>query len=240
VTIATDSTANNKATAGNPDLDPMTSLNFDVTLEWYRDNGGSAVVSLFHKEVSDFIITNLAFDQTVPGQSTDLLFDTNQPVNFSDGEAKGFEVGFDQPFDEVIPALKGFGLSANYTYVDSSFDEDVGDSGFGFPGSSENNYNIIGYYENEKISARIAYVFRDEFFRSLAGQGSQTSDARFTSEFETLDFNLTVRPLRGLSVALNASNLTDERRRDHIGDDAKFLDYFAIGRTFALTATYRF
>ena len=240
VNIATDPTVNNTAKAGNPDLDPMTSLNFDVTLEWYRDNGGSAVVSVFHKEVSDFIISNLEFGRTVPGQPTDTLFDTTQPVNFSDGEAKGFEVGFDQPFDEVIPALKGFGLTANYTYVDSSFDEDVGDSGFGFPGSSENNYNIIGYFENEKISARLAYVFRDEFFRSLAGQGSQTSDARFTSEFETLDFNLTVRPVSGLSVALNASNLTDERRRDHIGDDARFLDYFAIGRTFALTTTYRF
>lgn len=240
VNIATDPTVNNIASAGNPDLDPMTSYNYDLTLEWYTDTGGSAVASLFYKDVSDFIIANLEFDQTVPGQPASVLFDTTQPVNFSDGDATGFELGFYQPFDELIPALTGFGVSANYTYVDSSFDTDVGDSGFGFPGSSENNYNFIAFYEIEKFSARLAYVYRDEFFRSLAGQGSQTSDARFTSDYETLDLNLLVRPLEGLTVALNVNNLTDEVRRDHIGDESRFLDYFDVGRTFALTATYRF
>jgi len=228
------------ATSGNPDLDPMTSLNYDLTYEYYNDYDGAAIVSLFYKDVNDFIINDLTFNQTVVGQPEDVLFDVTQPVNFSDGEAKGFEIGFYQPLDKLIPMLKGFGLTANYTKVESSFDEDVGDSGFGFPGSSENNYNFVGFYENKDFSVRIAYVYRDDFFRSLAGQGSQTSDARFTNYSRNLSMNVRYNVTPDLSLVLNGDNLLDDTRRDHIGEESKFLDYFHMGRSYSLTARYSF
>ncbi len=240
VTIPADPTENGTARAGNPDLDPMTAWNLDLTLEWYNESGGSVVASVFFKDVSDFIINDLQLAQTVPGQPDDVLFDVTQPVNFSDGDVKGYELGFYQPFDELLPALTGFGLLANYTYVDSSFDEDVGNAGFGFPGTSENNYNVTVFYENTWLTTRLAYVYRDEFFRSLAGQGSQSTDARFTGEIETLDLNVTVRPIKGLSIAFNALNLTNDSRRDHLGREDHWVAYFDHGRTYALTATYRF
>lgn len=228
------------ARAGNPDLNPMTAWNVDLTLEWYNESGGSVVASVFFKDVSDFIINDIQFAQTVPGQPDSQLFDVTKPVNFSDGDVKGYELGFYQPFDELLPALTGFGLLANYTYVDSSFDKDVGNSGFGFPGTSENNYNLTVFYENKWVTTRLAYTFRDEFFRSLAGQGSQSTDARFTGDTETLDFNVTVRPIQGLSVSLNALNLTNDKRRDHLGRDDHWVAYFDHGRTYAVTAAYRF
>jgi len=228
------------AKAGNPDLEPMTSLNYDLTLEWYNDFDGSAVVSLFYKDVSDFIIEDIAFSQTLPGQPADVLYDVKTPSNFSDGEAKGYEIGFYQPLDKLFPALAGFGFSTNYTFVDSSFDEDVGDSGFGFPGSSENNFNFIGFYENKLFSARLAYVYRDDFFRSLAGQGSQTTDARFTGDSEQLDLNIKLRPMKGVTLAFNARNLLGDNRRDHVGDEAKFLDFFETGKSYSISASYSF
>jgi iron complex outermembrane recepter protein len=228
------------AKAGNPDLDPITAWNVDLTLEWYNELGGSVVASVFFKAVSDFIIPDLQLAQTVPGQPDSQLFDVTQPVNFSDGDVKGFELGFYQPFEELLPALAGFGLLANYTYVDSSFDEDVGNSGFGFPGTSESNYNVTMFYENDWLTTRLSYVFRDEFFRSLAGQGSQSTDARFTGDNKTLDLNVTVRLIEGLSVSLNALNLTDDKRRDHLGREDHWVAYFDHGRTYAMTATYKF
>ncbi len=240
VTIPVDPTENGTASAGNPDLDPMTAWNVDLTLEWYNESGGSVVASVFLKDVSDFIIDDLQLAQTVPGQPDDQLFDVTQPVNFSDGKVKGYELGFYQPFDDLLPALTGFGLLANYTYVDSSFKEDVGNAGFGFPGTSENNYNVTVFYENQWLTTRLAYVYRDEFFRSLAGQGSQSTDARFTGEFETLDLNISVRPIGGLTVSLNALNLTDDVRRDHLGREDHWLAYFDHGRTYSVMASYRF
>jgi TonB-dependent receptor len=218
----------------------MTAWNVDITLEWYTQSGGSVVGSLFYKDVKDFIIDDLILGTTVPGQPEDQLFNVTRPMNFSDGDVKGFEIGFYQPLDELVQALTGITLLANYTYVDSSFDEDVGSAGFGFPGTSKNNYNLAAIYENKWLSTRLSYVYRDEYFRELAGQGSQNTDARFTGGLETLDLNITVRPWGTLSFAFSALNMTNDKRRDHLGNEDHFLAYWDPGRFYSLTGSYRF
>ena len=226
------------AIAGNENLDPMTALNYDLTLEWYNNIGGAFVFSVFYKDVSDFIINQLVEETSVPGQSG--LFNVTQPINFSDGSANGYEIGIYQPFDEWIPALEGFGVAANYTYVDSEFDLDVGDAGFGFPGSSEDNFNLTAFYENDIFTARVAYTYRSDFFRSLSGQGTQTENAIFTGEQDRMTLNLAYRPTEQWRFSLNVANVTEDPRRDFVGDESTFLSYFERGRTYNLKATYRF
>ena len=51
---------------------------------------------------------------------------------------------------------------------------------------------------------------------------------------------MTVRPIDGLSIGLNALNLTDDKRRDHLGREDHWVAYFDHGRTYSLMATYRF
>ncbi|MEG3768287.1 TonB-dependent receptor [Alteromonas sp. 14N.309.X.WAT.G.H12] len=226
------------ATSGNSDLNPMTAYNYDITLEYYNQYDGASVLSVFYKDVKDFIIDTTQYSTTIPGY--DGVYDLTTAVNFSDGEASGIEVGIYQPFDKLLPALEGFGVSANYTYVDSSFDKDVGDAGFGFPGSSQDNFNFVGFYEADLFTVRLAYVYRGEFFRSLQGTGSQVDSARFTAAIESLDMNITYRVTDSFDLQLNGTNLTSDDRRDFVGYEANFLDYFARGRQFALTATYKF
>lgn len=228
----------NKATKGNPDLQPMMSNNYDITFEYYSDSDGAYVLSGFYKDVSNFIVETTMTDVTLPGEEG--LFEVTTPINFSDGKAQGIEIGIYQPLDKLIPAIAGFGFSTNYTYVDTEFDEDVGDAGFGFPGASKNNFNFIGFYDADLFSVRVAYVYRSEFFRSLAGAGSQTDTARFTAAQEKLDLSVSLRPMKSLSLMFNVSNLTDETRRDYVGDEGTFLDFFDRGRTYSVAATYKF
>ncbi|WP_158972703.1 TonB-dependent receptor [Paraglaciecola sp. L3A3] len=228
------------ATYGNPDLNPMTSLNFDITLEKYMENDGALVASIFYKDVSDFIIRSLESEVPLQGQDPLILFNVTRPINFSDGSVEGFEIGIFQPMDKLIPELEGFGFSANYTYVDSKFEKDVGNAGFGFPGTSKNNLNLMAYYENDVITTRVSYIWRDAFFRSLAGTGSQTTTARFTGETESLNINVAWHATKDLTLSLNGSNLTDSIRRDYIGFETTYLDAFAAGRSFAVTAAYKF
>ncbi|MEO1244357.1 MAG: TonB-dependent receptor [Pseudomonadota bacterium] len=226
------------ATSGNPELDPIVSDNVDVTAEWYLDNGASFVASVFYKDVKDFIVEQITPEAEIPGLPG--VYDITQPINFSDGTVRGAEIGFYLPLGGMNPSLEGFGISGNYTYVDSEFDEDVGDAGFGFPGASEDNFNFIAFYDADLFSARLAYVYRGSFFRQLAGTGAQGNSARFTEAQERLDLNVKLRPIRNLTVSLNAANLTNEDRRDYIGSEGTFLDYFLRGRTYSMTATYRF
>ncbi|GGD11604.1 TonB-dependent receptor [Aquisalinus flavus] len=218
-----------RAQAGNPDLKPMTAWNYDATFEWYPNESGAYVVSVFYKDVNDFIIDQSTLG-TIQGLG-DEEFLIRQPVNFSKGQAQGFEIGFIQDFSILPSPWHGFGASANYTYVKSEFDEDVGDAGFGFPGSSENNYNAQVYYEDGPVTLRAAYTYRDDYFRLLAGTGTQNNNARFTQGFGSLDLTGRWRFNDHLQATVQGLNVTGETRRDFVGVETNFLDHFDRGRS---------
>ena len=229
----------NRATVGNPNLKPMSSENLDITYEWYTQYDGAFILSGFYKEIKDFIVTRTLFNQELDG--FDDTFELRQSINFSDATAEGVEIGLLQPLGKLIPALDGFGFAVNYTYVDSALvDEDAGDAGFGLPGSSKDNFNFSGFYEADFYSIRLAYTYRGSFFRTLGGTGSQGNNSRFSGEQEKLNLNLNLKPMKGLSVRLSANNITDEKRRDFLGNESTFLDYFDRGRTYSVSARYSF
>jgi TonB-dependent receptor len=227
-----------RATAGNPDLKPYSAWLFDSTIELYTPNDGAVVFSFFYKDVKDFIGKEVVYD-TVPGYE-DEIFIVNKPLNISDADVVGFEVGFNQPFSFLPDLWSGLGLQANYTYVQSSFDESekVGDFGYGMPGSSRNNANAILYYEKSGLGLRLSATYRDEYFANLNPQQAELSAGIFTEssiEF-TLGANYYVNEY--LSLNLNVQNMFKEDRRDFaVGNTDVFSAYFKRPRiiTFGLT-----
>lgn len=63
------------AEAGNPDLDPMTSVNFDLSYENYYADGSYFAINYFRKDIDGFIGS-----RTVPGQTIEGLTDPSQSV----------------------------------------------------------------------------------------------------------------------------------------------------------------
>jgi len=225
-----------RATSGDPTLSPITSENMDFSFGWYPENGNNLLFSLFFKDVDDFIVSETTEEATLPGLPG--FYDITGPVNYSKGEVKGFEVGFYVTGGSLHSNLENFGLSGNYTFVEGEFQKEVGDAGVGFPGNSEDNYNLTAFWETEKWTTRLAYTYRGPFLRDLAGTSAQTVTARHTGEQVNLTANLQYRPTQNLKFSFNINNLTDERRHDYVGTEATFLAYFYRGRTYALTATY--
>ncbi len=45
--------------AGNSDLDPLESMNFDVTLEWYLEPAGLLSAGVFYKDIENPIFTRI-------------------------------------------------------------------------------------------------------------------------------------------------------------------------------------
>jgi TonB-dependent receptor len=112
-----------KGTArGNPMLKPVTSTNFDATAEYYFGKGSSLTLAVFNKRLKDIIIgkTSAYTLNDSAGQPHDFLI--TSPVNGATGRLNGAELGYQQYFDKLPGFLSGFGVSANYTYVDSHQD----------------------------------------------------------------------------------------------------------------------
>ena len=97
----------------------------------------------------------------------------------ADATLTGMEIGGQTFFDSLPDPFKGFGVSANYTIIDS---ESPGDSymdingatktGLPIQGLSKFNANITLMYERNKLSARLAYSWRSEYLMSTTANGT--------------------------------------------------------------------
>ncbi|MBW8891803.1 MAG: TonB-dependent receptor [Burkholderiales bacterium] len=188
--------------SGNPTLKPIRSDQEDVTAEWYFAKNGSVTMAVFNKNLKD-IIVNQAFNRTVNDASgKPVTFVLNGPVNGAKGYARGLEVAYQQYFEGLPSLLQGFGLQANYTYVDSKVKRyNAVYTGYCSPGAgqenlnlyingcdtdgrsfgdmpldnlSKNTFNIALLYDRGPISARLAYNWRGKYLYGVALNSDNT------------------------------------------------------------------
>ncbi len=195
------------AKAGNPNLEPFSANQFDLSLEWYFAGEGLLAATLFTKEISGFVIdgstreviigTKLVDDDgnNVSGE----VFEVDRPVNGADRTLNGLELAYQQPFSNT-----GFGVLLNLTLTDS---EDTGADNVRrqLPGQSDLSYNAIGYYENYGVSARLAYSFRDDYLETVRQNVEQRVDER-----GQLDVTLGYKINDSFQVTFDAINITGE------------------------------
>ena len=227
-----DPTANPTASGGNTHLKPMTAWTFDATVEYYTPNKGALYASAFYKAVKNFVLDQPQLNVTLPGFGGQ-LFDTVQPVNFSDGRVIGFEVGVDQPLTFLPTPFDGFGIQANYTYVDSKFDKTIDALSFGFPGASKHNFNAVGYYEKFGFAARVAYVYRSDYFVNLGGGGDRSAEPQFTKGSDQLNASLSYKITPNFELSVAGVNLTRSNRRDFVVNPGFFRSFIQRSRQFS-------
>ena len=235
----------------NPDLKPFTSLNFDNTFEYYVKNGGAFVVSLFYKSFKNFIADQVLLDAPYPEElnsvfpiesqvTQGLVFDITKPQNITNAAIYGFEVGFNHHFTKLPGFWSGFGLQANYTFVESDFDEAIGDA-ISFPGSSKHSVNSVLYYQKYGFTARYTVAYRNSYLSEL-GFGSTREDAsRFTDARTLHGIILQYNISRNLLVQGGIQNITAEPVRRFIGNDSRNLtDMFGQNASWFAAVRYTF
>ena len=232
--------------AGNPDLDPFVANQLDLGYEYYAENSTFSA-GFFLKDVENFI-ADLLEVRTVTAISeldglTEVTFDAEfeTPVNAGGAEIYGFELGYQQDFNFLPAPFDGFGMVANYTRTE--VDTDLG---VALPGTSENTYNIIGYYEKGPLGIRVAYNHRDGFPIDIVPAGSGVVPESF-DDVGLMDFSLSYDFSEKLSFQVSAINLTDEVQEKQLRtlnaglDDFTFLEEARFtGRVFNIGLSYRF
>jgi iron complex outermembrane receptor protein len=251
------------ASGGNPKLDPWRANAFDLSWEKYFGNsGGYVAAAFFYKELTSYIYTqtrdNYDFSSLVagyvppPGSPPALTRGTfSAPYNGKGGTLRGLELSASLPLNMLTPALDGFGVIASASYNDSSIkikDPDsatsVGSGPISLPGLSKRVYNLTAYYEKNGFDARISERKRSDFIGEIGNfNGARTlryvvGDNIFDAQVGYAFGEST--KLHGLSVQLQASNLTNAPYRTYAGTKDRPLEYIKWGRTYLLGATYKF
>ena len=213
----------------NPYLEPMTAKQFDVSAEWYFDEkGGMAHLALFKKQVDDFFrrgTSNFNING-IDGIATWL-------ANAGSGDIKGAEVGVSKFFDTLPAPFDGLGLDVNYTYIDSKANIPLPVPGTGNGAApidtdkslygqmpidqlSKNAFNVVGMYEKDGISARLAYSWRSKYLIAWGSNGfnpdfpdgsGKAAIPIYNDDYGQLDASIGYTFMENYTVSLEASNL---------------------------------
>lgn len=248
----------------NPYLEPMKADQFDLSLEWYfdPDKGGMAWINLFHKDVKDYFRrqTQLVSYPGADGNEYDYLI--TRPVNVGTARIQGAEIGWTQFFDFLPAPFDGFGMSANYTYIDSSTDVpnnldtqpvDTDGSVFGglpADGLSKNSYNVAGFYEKGPWQIRLAYNWRSEYLLSIGPNGYNGGDGGiawklpvYSDAFGQLDGSIFYKINDKISLGLEMNNLNNAEQRtlmDQNGAGKRVTSWYVNDTRYAATLRVTF
>ncbi|PSJ43520.1 TonB-dependent receptor [Allosphingosinicella deserti] len=229
------------ADAGDPFVDPFRATTADVSLEWYPDRDTIVALALYYKDIESYIVNsttqgifpvqtatpNLSRCTPVAGSTDNLyncVFDVNRRSNGGGGTNKGFEIQASRP------VWGGFGVQANYTYSDAS-----SSGGDPIPGNSKHSLNLTGYYENDWLSARLAYNYRSSFFINIdratpLNQGST----------ESLDASINIDVIDNVTLTFDAVNLTNDKIFQYAGTQTRFRAMYDNGRQFYFGVRLRY
>ena len=254
------------ALAGNPYLEPEESTNFDLTAEWYFAPAGSLTVGLFHKKLGN-IIRNKQFDLSVAYDGEEYDVSAYGPDNTGSGTIRGIEFAYSQFYDMLPGAWSGLGLQFNYTYIDQSgledpnevsggtlgFDENgnpIADnrntfrvfSGLPLQGYSDQNMNIVGMYEYNDISFRLAYTWRSEYLLTL--RESEEYVPAYAEDSGMMDASLYYTINDNWKIGIEGSNLLNTEiktkyQMNQAGDLTDALS-FTTDRRYALSVRATF
>ena len=216
---------------GNPDLQPFDANQYDVGVEWYFDEASIFGATLFHKDIKTLWASDQVYeDREFAGRVLPVLF--SQPVNGNDATSTGVEVFFQHQFDW------GGGLTANYTYTDTSASTITSDGETieaPIPGTSENMFNISLFYENEKLGARASYNYRDE-----SPNRRDTGLDVFDDAYGQVDANIYYNITDAISLNASVINLTQEDSSQYLGQENRVYGRQYTGRRFYVGVNYNF
>ena len=253
----------------NPYLEPMKANQFDLSLEWYfdPDKGGMAWVNFFRKDVKDYFRrqTQLVTYPGADGNEYDYL--VTRPVNIGTARIQGAEIGWTQFFDFLPAPFDGLGVSANYTYIDSStkvpndpdvVPTDTDGSTFGdlpADGLSKNSYNVAAFYEKGPWQIRLAYNWRSEFLLSVGPNGYNGTNDNLAGEsvawklpvysdaYGQLDGSIFYRFNDRVQVGLEMNNLNNAEQRtimDQNGGGRRVTSWYVNDTRYAATIRVTF
>ena len=256
------------ASGGNPELDPWRANAFDISYEKYFGNRAYVAAAYFYKDLRSYIYTQTRDDYDFTDQVASWL-EVNSaqvpdgivvpntgrysaPFNGEGGKLQGLELSASLPLDLVFgDAMRGFGIIASASFNDSDItilapenQSSVGTDPITLPGLSDRVYNLTAYFERNGFEARVSQRRRSDFIGEI-GNFSGERTLRYVVGENITDAQVSYSfgdgsALAGMTLLLQASNLTDESYRTYSGSKDRPLERIEWGRTYLLGVNYRF
>jgi TonB-dependent receptor len=214
-------------TGGNPELKPTRANQFDGSLEWYFSSSGSVTFDAFYKKIKDYIFAGEGFE-TLTSNGVTETFQVKRFQNGSSGSIRGFELAYQQFFDFLPSALRGLGFQGNLTFVDSKGGRNTAvnildtnqttgaaDATLPLEGMSRWSYNANLMYERGRVSARLAWNWRERYL--LTTSAANINAPVWSENYGQLDSELFVTVVDNIKIGVQGTNLLNSRTYLDVG-----------------------
>ncbi|HUJ42397.1 MAG TPA: TonB-dependent receptor [Opitutaceae bacterium] len=224
-----------QGSGGNPNLDPIRSTNYDVSLEYYPSKSSMASVAGFYRTIDGYVQSYVQ-SEVINGNT----YAVTGPQSTHNGYLQGAEISCQYFFDFLPDAFKGLGFQANYTYIKGETENPFTSQKQSISQVSKDNYNIILIYERGPFSGRLAYNWRGRYIDSFNQSGIQPSTV-WVQPRGQLDFSAGYAVTKGLTITFDATNITKSKYKDDFGNLPMFpRDVRSYDTTYAIGLRCRF
>ena len=247
----------NGSSNNNPFLKPFYADQYDLSYEYYFEEGnGTVAAALFYKNIDSFVeilsIENFDFkgngfnvpdsiEDPVSGEqvaTTNGIY-TTAVNNGEGGYIRGLELAYTQVFTFLPEPFNGLGANASYSYTESEIESITSLGGDtlvqSLPGLSNNVLNATLFYALDDFETRLNVRYRDEFVSEQVAINEQV--VNFDAE-TVIDFQTSYRFSDSLTMLLQVNNLTDEPTQSYFGSEQRTGTTQYFGRQFYLGFTY--
>ncbi|RVT83697.1 TonB-dependent receptor [Inhella crocodyli] len=196
--------------------------------------------------IRQWIFANLAGSPGVDVANRSITGQPGDPLlvfklgSFENNERKSRINGIELNAQHIFSGT-GFGLGGNFTKVksDRSYDNNKpGAQSDVLPGMGDSG-NLVGFYENDTFSARLAYNWRGKFLVANFG-GVEGAQPLYVEPYGQFDLALSYNLDKNLRLSFEAINLTDQYVRTHMRNENQIGSVTKLGRRFTIGAVYKF
>jgi len=247
----------NGSSTNNPFLKPFYADQYDVSYEYYFEEGnGTIAAALFYKNIDSFVETLSIENFDFKGNGFNVPDSIEDPVsgeqvattngiyttavnNGEGGYIRGLELAYTQVFTFLPEPFNGLGANASYSYTESEIESITSLGGDtlaqSLPGLSNNVFNATVFYSMDDFETRLNVRYRDEFVSEQVAINEQV--VNFDAE-TVVDFQTSYRFSDSLTMLLQVNNLTDEPTQSYFGSEQRTGTTQYFGRQFYLGFTY--
>lgn len=242
--------------APNPNLNPTTANNLDLSAEFYDENGGLFTVSAYMKWIRSFVYTSEStasvsnsLGGNVPtGVNTIDGVPVTMPENGGGARLRGIELATRKQFLMLPGAWSHFGIAANLTLQRSTASSGRTDhAGYStwLPRAPETMYNVDLFYDDSRFRADLSYNYTGLQLLGLTSNGLD----HYLQPVRMLSLNTTLQLPHGFTVGLSARNLLNKATFwETEGKSKRYLAYDSgadganvqTGRLYMATMSYTF
>lgn len=198
---------------GNQNLRPSYANNFDAGAYYYLPNSGVLSVSLFYKEISNFVAARtITAPRTINGITNE--YQISSYSNVSGTHADGVEGNYVEKFTQLPGLLAGLGVDLNVLLTDSKVNLKAGQPAEPIPGMAAFNANAALFYEAHGLNMRLALDHTSKMLYTIGGAPTVFSNGAIATDvylapMTTLDATASYDINKHLNLYWSVKNITD-------------------------------